>query len=206
MLLIVQNELNRQLQYFFMSRITLLFIGSVLFYSCSIGQDSTVAITPKTLKEKIREGHFKTKDLVVLIDKSDYLVSVYHKDSLLITYPCVLGFNPTDDKRREGDGCTPEGTFKIRSKYPHRSWSYFIWIDYPNDDSWRKFKERKANGEIPADAKIGGEIGIHGVPDEADFAIDQGTNWTLGCISLKTSHIKDLYNSIGDDTIVEIVQ
>lgn len=188
-----------------MPRTALVIIISLLLYSYSFGQYSAAVVIPKTLKEKVSEGRFRTKDLVVLIDKSKYLVSVYHKDSLLITYPCVLGFNPIDDKAQEGDGCTPEGTFKIRSKYPHRSWTYFIWIDYPNDDSWRKFRERKSNGDIAESAKIGGEIGIHGVPDEADYAIDQGTNWTLGCISLKTSHIKDLYNSIGNDTTVKIV-
>ena len=140
----------------------------------------------------------------MLIDKSDYTLSVLHQDKKLITYPCVFGFDPVNDKAREGDGCTPEGTFKIRSMYAHKSWSYFIWIDYPNASSWEKFKQRKASGKIPKNATIGGEVGIHGVPEGRDDLIKSKTNWTLGCISLKNKDITDLFKSIGNTTIMKI--
>ena len=159
-----------------------------------------------TLIDLVRTNGYSKSNLTIFIDKSVYLLQVRHKDSVLITYPCVLGFNPTDDKHQEGDGCTPEGTFKIRSRYAHGSWSYFIWVDYPNDESWRRFKARKADGTLDASATIGGEIGIHGVPEGMDDLIDNGTNWTLGCISLKTAHITDLYKSIGSSTMIEIVK
>ena len=80
------------------------------------------------------------------------------------------------------------------------SWKYFIWIDYPNKESWSRFKTRKANGDIPASATIGGEIGIHGVPDGADSMIADKVNWTLGCISLTNKDIEDLYKSISKST------
>ncbi|MCH2224315.1 MAG: L,D-transpeptidase [Crocinitomicaceae bacterium] len=164
-----------------------------------------VSMNGKSLQEIVREKNLAGNDLSILIDKSEYTFQVLHKDSVLITYPCVFGFNPVDDKHQEGDGCTPEGTFKIRSKYPHRSWSYFIWIDYPNKTSWKRFNDRKANGEIDDKATIGGEIGIHGVPKGADEMISSKTNWTLGCISLTTKSITDVYKSIGPNTIIEIV-
>lgn len=159
----------------------------------------------QNLQQIVRSRSIPKNELKILIDKSAYTLSVYHKQENLITYPCVFGFNSVDDKHQEGDGCTPEGTFGIRSKYAHSSWSYFIWIDYPNKESWRRFNERKAKGEIGKDARIGGEIGIHGVPEGMDDMIDERTNWTLGCISLKTAHITDLYKSIGDGTKIEIV-
>lgn len=140
----------------------------------------------------------------ILVDKSDYRLYVYAADTIIKTFPIVLGGNPADDKLRQGDQCTPEGSFKMISKYPHKSWSKFIWIDYPTTDSWRKHKQAKAAGEIPANAKIGGEIGIHGVPKETDYMIKKGVNWTLGCISLTNADINELYPLITDKTIIEI--
>lgn len=162
-------------------------------------------VAGQTLLEIVKSNAIPKNELKVRIDKSEYSLSVYHKDKLLIAYPCVFGFNPIEDKHQEGDGCTPEGTFGVRSKYAHKSWSYFIWVDYPNKESWSKFNRRKANGEIEKNATIGGEIGIHGVPEGMDDLIDSRSNWTLGCISLKTKDITDLYHSIGDMTQIVIV-
>lgn len=108
-------------------------------------------------------------------------------------YSVVLGTNPIDDKRIQGDRCTPEGTFHIVTKYPHKNWRKFIWIDYPNADSKRKFKKAKSNGEIPKDAKIGGEVGIHGTPEDGDYLINHKVNWTWGCISLKREDVDEIY-------------
>lgn len=157
------------------------------------------------LTEIIASRGIPKSQLKIKIDKTAYSLSVQYKDETLITYPCVFGFNAVDDKAQEGDGCTPEGTFGIRSMYAHKSWKYFIWIDYPNEESWSRFKRRKANGEIEQSATIGGEVGIHGVPEGSDSMIDNQVNWTLGCISLKNAHIEDLYKSISKSVKVEIV-
>jgi len=159
----------------------------------------------KNLQSIVQERKIPKNELKIVIDKSDYQLSVFYKTEKLITYPCVFGFEAVDDKHQEGDGCTPEGTFGIRSKYAHKSWSYFIWIDYPNKESWRRFNARKASGELDQSASIGGEVGIHGVPEGMDDLISKRQNWTLGCISLTTAHITDLYKSIGDGTKIEIV-
>ncbi len=145
-----------------------------------------------------------TDSIKVLIIKSDYELSLWYGKEKIKNYPVVLGFNPVDDKRREGDGCTPEGFFHIKDKYPHRSWSKFIWIDYPTADSYRKHNEAKRKGKIPKSAKIGGDIGIHGVPEGCDNYIDDGENWTLGCISLKTKDINEIYEIFSKATIIEI--
>ncbi|MCR9171036.1 MAG: L,D-transpeptidase [bacterium] len=190
--------------------------GAVLEKSASAtvegGEDeemipSRTAIEDPTEKlvDIIAQNGIRKSDLKIHIDKSEYYLAVKHKDSVLIKYPCVFGFNAVDDKAMEGDGCTPEGEFGVRSMYAHKSWKYFIWIDYPNAESWRRFKKRKADGDIPSDATIGGEVGIHGVPEGMDSMIEDGTNWTLGCISLKNAHITDLYKSINRSTKIEIV-
>lgn len=183
---------------------------SITFFGCSQSHSdsSKTEISPVakgTLQAIVKEHGFLKKNLSVHIDKSDYTFQVLHKDTVVVTYPCVLGFNPVDDKHQEGDGCTPEGEFKIRSMYPHRSWSYFIWIDYPTKESWRRFKERKAEGIIESGGTIGGEIGIHGVPVGSNDLISSKRNWTYGCISLTTENITDVYKSIGPSTKITIV-
>lgn len=148
----------------------------------------------------------KQHNISIYIDKSDFIFAVKNKDEVIKEYPIVLGTNPVDDKRMQGDRCTPEGTFHIISKYPHASWKKFIWIDYPNEDSRRKFKEAKANGEIPKDAKIGGEVGIHGTPDDCDYLIDEKVNWTFGCVSLKRKDVDEVYPYIKKETDIVIVK
>lgn len=142
--------------------------------------------------------------IYILIDKSDYALYVRANDIILKKYPVVFGGNAIDDKIMEGDNCTPEGKFSMISKYPHTAWSRFIWINYPNDDSWRKHNIAKKEGRIPGNATIGGEVGIHGVPVGMDYLIDNRENWTLGCISLKNKDIEELYPYITKNTIIEI--
>lgn len=141
---------------------------------------------------------------VLLIDKSEYSLTVVKNCDTIKQYSVVFGGNPVDDKSRQGDKCTPEGTFGIRSKYIHKKWSRFIWIDYPNEDSWKKFNQAKSQKKIPSNAKIGGEIGIHGVPKGYEYAIKHRMNWTLGCISMTTHDICEVYDYVDSSTQVII--
>lgn len=158
----------------------------------------TVPIVEKviipSLQSIMDNENYKTSDVSVKIDKSDFKLYFQVKDSTIKSFPVVFGGNQTDDKLRQGDHCTPEGKFKMRSKYPHSDWNKFIWVDYPNQDSWRKHNEAKANGTIPQTSKIGGEIGIHGVPGSLNnWMINDTVNWTLGCISLRNDDLNEIY-------------
>lgn len=150
--------------------------------------------TEVPLKEVMSAHHKPERMLWMHVDKSEGVLSVMSDSTLLKQFKVVFGGNPIDDKLREGDMCTPEGWFSVRAKYPHKSWSYFIWIDYPTRESWAKHKASKSKGDIPADASIGGEIGIHGVPGNRDDLIDENIHWTLGCVSLKTNDITEIYS------------
>ncbi len=137
------------------------------------------------------------------VDKSERRFSVYVQDRLLKTYPCVLGERPEGDKFYQGDRKTPEGKFGFRGKRVHPEWHKFIWVDYPNAESWKRFNRRKADGLIPRGKDIGGEIGIHGVPDGKDHWIDAGADWTWGCVALKNADVDEIYPyiRIGSTTI-----
>jgi len=132
-------------------------------------------------------------NISIIIDKSDYELSVYDEKGWYATYPVVFGSNGLDDKKMEGDKKTPEGSFHIISKRVHEKWYRFLALDYPSKESWEKFNQRKQKGEIPASASIGGAIGIHGTWPNEDFIIDKYKNWTLGCISMKKNDVLEIY-------------
>ncbi len=179
----------------------------IIFYQCSDpaelknAKDNTTKIS---LSEIVKENGIATQNLTFHVIKSDYLLHVEHADSILKSFPVVFGSNPIGQKLMEGDRKTPEGKFKIRDLYPHSKWSKFMWIDYPNEESIKNHKAAKSRGEIPADAAIGGEVGIHGVPAGYDNIISEKQNWTWGCISLTTKDVNELYSvcQVGTEILI----
>lgn len=175
----------------------------IFFVSCN-AQDGKDKKSDYSLSEIIETGHLDKSQISLLIDKSDYKLYVMIGTQMLKEYPVVFGKNTVDDKLIQGDNCTPEGTFYMITKYPHKKWSKFIWINYPNEESWRKHNSAKLNGKIPKNADIGGEVGIHGVPKGMDLLITARYNWTLGCISLKNMDVDELYPYVLKTTKIEI--
>lgn len=159
----------------------------------------------KPLAHLLKRSRVNGDAVALYIEKSRLRLTVRVHGRAIKSYPVVLGGNPVDDKRYEGDSCTPEGTFRIRARYPHKSWSKFLWLNYPNADSWRKFQAAKRRGEINPQATVGSEIGIHGVPTGYDALVERRSNWTLGCISLKTADINEIYSVVKVGTRVKIV-
>ena len=131
-------------------------------------------------------------------------------NSIWKQYPVALGFNPKNDKIRQGDGCTPEGRFYIceireNPKPPGTYGPVSLRISYPNIEDARRGLQNKIinksqyqsivravhQGKMPPqNTPLGGSIKIHGgVPGVS-------SDWTLGCIALRSSDIKDLFNLI----------
>ncbi len=142
------------------------------------------------------------KPNVILVCKQARRLTLYQGIHPVKTYPVVLGGNPVADKLCQGDKCTPEGVYRVVTKFDHPKWHKFILLDYPNTQNWLKFAEAKKRGKVPLDADIGGEIGIHGTED--DLKNLRGENWTLGCVSLTNKDVEDLYPLVGHDTLVVI--
>lgn len=180
--------------------ILLIFTMSVSCYS----QSRHFINYGRNLNAVIKEKEIDTNNLSLIIDKSDYKLTVLGDSVVLKEYPVVFGANSTDDKLMQGDKCTPEGLFYMKIKYPHSKWSKFIWLNYPTEDSWRKHNYAVRQGKIPEDSKIGGEIGIHGVPTDMDFMIDLHYNWTAGCVSMKNKDMDEIYKYITKSTPVII--
>ena len=140
----------------------------------------------------------------IIVDKSDYELKVYDDEGWYATYPIVFGSKDLSDKMREGDKRTPNGSFKVIIKKIHPKWGPELLLDYPNDESFERFNERKAKGLLPRGAKIGGGIAIHATRPEEEWTIDNFYNWTDGCVSVKYTEMKDLFSYIPVGTQVTI--
>lgn len=133
------------------------------------------------------------KDSVsIKVFKTKYRLQVYHKGKALTAYKCVFGANNEGQKMYEGDRRTPEGIFTILDVKKHDKWDLFMLLDFPTDESKRIFEEAKTTGKLPANARIGGAIGIHGIWQNGDNVIDLKHNWTDGCIGLKNKDVEEL--------------
>ncbi|MCX5892389.1 MAG: L,D-transpeptidase, partial [Deltaproteobacteria bacterium] len=142
------------------------------------------------------------KPTVIVVHKRSRKLTFYQGLTPLKTYSVVLGNDPYNDKLCQGDTCTPEGVYRIRAKYPHGKWDYFIWLDYPNTQNWLKFAQAKKAGHLPPEADIGGQVGIHGTEDPSRNL--SGVNWTKGCVSLMNKDLEEIYPLVDDKTLVVI--
>lgn len=181
--------------------------GGMMFRKPAAVEKVTAKVSTTATRTAITSKRFSSKPqspMYIVIDKRKYELSVYDAQGWYATYPVVFGNNSLADKKMEGDRNTPEGAFKINQKNVHSKWYRFMGIDYPTKESMEKFNRRKQRGEIPAHAKPGGSIGIHGTWPGEDYVIDRFDNWTLGCISMKRNDVQDLYSYIPVGTPVTI--
>jgi murein L,D-transpeptidase YafK len=176
----------------------------ILLFSLLILSLSAFRHTNSRIVHKNLFRHKLESDIYIIIVKSDYELQVYDKEGWYATYPVVFGSKSLEDKMMEGDRKTPEGIFHISSKRRHEKWDKMMDIDFPTKADYEKFNQRKANGLIPRNAKIGGGIAIHGTWAHDEHVVDLYQNWTNGCISLKNEDVDELYDLIPVGTKVII--
>lgn len=138
----------------------------------------------------------KKDSLYLVVDKSKYCIQLCYRKKVLRAYKVVFGPNPKQNKIMEGDRNTPEGWYRISNKNPNSKYTKFMQLNYPNDSSYARFNRLKSNGVIPKTAKIGGDVGIHGIWKGGDDMIEMGIGWTDGCVALKNCDIEELYKVV----------
>lgn len=159
----------------------------------------------RSLEEVMSAKQADSNRIRILIQKSNRKLTVFSVNDPLKSYPISLGFNPVEDKLREGDGCTPEGVFSVKEKSAHFKWRRLILLDYPTDDSWKKHLRAKEMGKIKRVDNIGGNVGINGVPEGMDSLVAEGQHWTSGNISMKNADIEEVFKVVRPGTPVEIL-
>ena len=133
----------------------------------------------------------------VVVDKSDRQLSLIQDGRVVRVYTVSLGFSPEGDKAREGDGRTPEGTFRIDRRNDRSRFHLSVGIDYPQPDD----RARAAEGGYSP----GGDIFIHGQPDGIEGRTRLAGDWTDGCIAVTNANMDEIWRVTPLGTEVEIV-
>lgn len=126
------------------------------------------------------------------VHKADRKMFLLHGSKVLKEYNIQLGSTPDGQKQFEGDGKTPEGSYRITQHNPTSSYHLSLRISYPND-AQRAYA--KAAGKQP-----GGDVFIHGQPGWTRVSGD----WTAGCIAVADQEIEEIYQMVKDGTQINI--
>jgi lipoprotein-anchoring transpeptidase ErfK/SrfK len=148
-----------------------------------------------TIEWSRREGRS-----AIVVVKDAHVMTVYTRGEPVKTYTVELGFNWIADKREEGDGATPEGRYRIVTRLDHLSSDYYraLLIDFPNAEDRAQFTRARRSGDLPASARVGGLIEIHG-------SGGRGNDWTNGCVALRNAEMDDLFRRVDVGTPVTII-
>jgi len=156
------------------------------------GVVAAVYVWPST---PLREGATADKILVLKGDRRLVLL----KDGRPIkSYRIALGWSPIGPKVREGDGKTPEGTYRIDSRNPNSGFHRALHVSYPDDQD--RARARKL-GVSP-----GGAIMIHGMKNGFGWIgrLHRFVNWTNGCVAVTDREIGEIWRAVPDGTPIEI--
>jgi murein L,D-transpeptidase YafK len=129
----------------------------------------------------------------VVIQKDAHRLFLLGGPAVLKAYDIDLGFAPRGDKKIEGDGKTPEGTYFIDRRNPESKYHLSLGISYPNEAD---IAEAEALGQPP-----GGDIFIHGASGRLG---QRGTDWTYGCIAVTNREMEEIYAMVRDGTQIDI--
>lgn len=135
----------------------------------------------------------------VIVSKADHLLFLVESGELTGTFPCDLGYNSGHQKRRAGDGATPEGVYRVTRINNSSKYYRAALIDYPNREDRARFASDLKSDAIPPTSSIGGLIEIHGDGGK-------GRDWTDGCVALSNSDMDKLLRVVRVGTLVAIAR
>jgi hypothetical protein len=148
-----------------------------------------------TINESRKSGSY-----AIVVEKIPAVCHLYHGGKKKYTFDAEFGSNWLGDKMSRGDMATPEGKYMVTKKLSGGSTKYYkaLMISYPNKIDIQEFNERTRNGKLPADARIGDMIEIHGDGGK-------GANWTQGCVALRNADMDVIYKYAAKGTPVTII-
>lgn len=136
----------------------------------------------------------------VLVKKGQRRLYLMRNGKPFRTYRIALGFSPEGHKRREGDGRTPEGRYRIDWRNANSRFTKALNISYPNSADRAR---AASNGWSP-----GGAIMIHGEPrqmrDPVLRDLVRYEDWTEGCIAVSNLAVDEIWRYTVDGTPIEI--
>ena len=133
----------------------------------------------------------------IKVEKTARRMTLYQQGQPVRTYDIALGFAPSGDKDRQGDGRTPEGLYKIDRRNPNSSFHLSLGINYPKPED---IAHARRGGYDP-----GGDIFIHGQPNRLTDLQKIKGDWTAGCIAVTNPEIREIWAVTPIGTTVEIL-
>ena len=132
----------------------------------------------------------------VVVEKGDRQMFLLSGRKVLKAYDIGLGFAPIGHKQFEGDGRTPEGIYYIDRQNPNSMYHLSLGISYPDPQD----KARAMMlGQQP-----GGDIMIHGQPNQVAEGFKVKGDWTAGCVAVTNDEIRELFAHTKIGTVVEV--
>ncbi len=131
----------------------------------------------------------------VIVLKSYRKLLLMKGDEVLKTYIVSLG-DPVGPKIRQGDNKTPEGSYVLDRHNEHSQYHRSIHISYPNANDLARARRL---GVSP-----GGELFIHGLPNEFHGHSEALGDWTEGCIAVTNAEMDEIWRAVADGTPIEI--
>ena len=140
----------------------------------------------------------------IVVKKSAHSIALFAGELEVFRTSASIGPGGDGPKKMEGDKVTPVGRYHIVSKSPSR-YRVFMGLDYPNAEDRARFARLKADGTLPNDARIGGDVGIHGAPPQPEWkSTHKAVDWTLGCVAVDDDEIEVIARQTQVGTLVEI--
>ncbi|WP_025651070.1 MULTISPECIES: L,D-transpeptidase family protein [Psychrobacter] len=159
--------------------------------------------TSSQAKNAVDKGQSIPSTLIVdkvFVDKSERILKLLSKDTVVKSYRIALGDSPIGHKQQQGDQRTPVGyytlDYKNENSIAHRS----IHVSYPNAADKAQAKSRGVNP--------GGDIMIHGQMNGFGHlaGLNQQRDWTDGCIAVTNDEMDEIMAAVKVGTAIEIVE
>jgi hypothetical protein len=122
----------------------------------------------------------------IVVDKLEHACLLIDRGRAQKRYRADLGRKWYQRKTQAQDSSTPEGDYVIARMIPSGKYGHALLINYPNAEDTTRFQLLKRNGTLPANARIGGNIEIHGTGKKE-------SDWTDGCVALDDDDMRELY-------------
>ena len=135
---------------------------------------------------------------IIWVKKSERKLHLLTNWEITHTFVISLGENPIGHKQKSGDSRTPEGLYYIDRRNPKSRFFRSLGISFPNNAD--RFLA-KLRGEDP-----GGDIMIHGEPNDPIKRRNLAEDWTEGCIAMKDEDMQVVWQLVKEGTPILIMR
>jgi murein L,D-transpeptidase YafK len=134
----------------------------------------------------------------IIVIKSERRLFLVREGEVLRSYRVALGRRPRGTKIYQGDGRTPEGTYRIAAFNAQSRFHRSLRVSYPNEHDRTL---ARALGHT-----AGGDIMVHGLaPERRAYGTEHWRfNWTNGCIAVTDEEIEEIWQRVEVGTPIEI--